>query len=72
MDPTQLLSLVKGGEFPYGCAQQFAWWLEPWSATLAGVCFLFICIHIAQMVITSKIMKELKQYRRTYQDEDDY
>ena len=23
---------IDGGEYPYGCAQNFAWWLEPWSA----------------------------------------
>jgi len=61
---------VKGGEYPYGCMQQFAWWLEPWSATLAAVCFIFICIHIAQMVLTSKIMKEFRQYQRAYRDDD--
>ena len=50
--------------------QQFAWWLEPWSATLAAACFIFFCIHIAQMVLTSKIMKQLRQYQRTYQDDE--
>ena len=39
--PMECRDQVDGGEFAYGCAQQFAWWLEPWSALLAGVCFGF-------------------------------
>ena len=58
--------MIDGGEYPYGCAQQFAWWLEPWSALLAGVCFGFILIHIAQAVLTSKVMKQIRKYDQTY------
>merc|ERR550532_3413810 len=27
--PMECRDQVDGGEFAYGCAQQFAWWLEP-------------------------------------------
>lgn len=59
--PMECRDPIDGGEFPYGCAQQFAWWLEPWSATLAGVCFFFIIAHIVQMVLASKIMKSIRE-----------
>lgn len=62
--PMECRDPIDGGEFAYGCAQQFAWWLEPWSATLSGVCFFFILVHIVQMVLTSKIMKAVARYER--------
>ena len=64
--PVECRDPVKGGEYPYGCAQQFAWWLEPWTCVLAGVCFSFILIHIGQIVFSSKIMKTTKKYDRAY------
>ena len=30
--PMECRDRIDGGEYPYGCAQNFAWWLEPWSA----------------------------------------
>merc|ERR1712018_532126 len=62
--PMECRDQVDGGEYPYGCAQQFAWWLEPWSATLAGVCVFLIVVHIIQLVITSKVMKQIRKYDR--------
>ena len=64
--PMECRDQVDGGEFAYGCAQQFAWWLEPWSALLAGVCFGFILIHIGQAVLTSKVMKQIRKYDQAY------
>ena len=64
--PMECRDQVDGGEFAYGCAQQFAWWLEPWSALLAGVCFGFILIHIGQAVLTSKVMKQIRKYDQSY------
>ncbi len=62
--------MIDGGEYPYGCAQQFAWWLEPWTATLAGVCVVFVVIHVFQMVLKSKMMKSIRQYQRAYDYEN--
>ena len=64
--PMECRDQIDGGEYPYGCAQQFAWWLEPWSALLSGVCFGFILIHIAQSVVTSKVMKQIRKYDQAY------
>ena len=46
--------------------------LEPWSATLAGVCVFLIVVHIIQLVITSKVMKQIRKYDRAYNDDYDY
>lgn len=63
--PVECRDQIDGGEFAYGCAQQFAWWLEPWTATLAGVCTTFLLIHIVQIVLISKIMGQIRRYERT-------
>ena len=68
--PYECRDMVKGTEFRYGCAQQFAWWLEPWSATLAGVCIFLLLVHVAQLVLSFKIIKQTRHYQRTYSYEN--
>ncbi len=46
--PVECRDMVTGGEFWYGCSQQLAWWLEPWSATLGAICVAFLILHIVQ------------------------
>ena len=62
--PSECRDRVTGSEYRYGCAQQFAWWLEPWTATLAGVCTSFLLIHAIQMALISKLNKAIRQYQR--------
>ena len=69
--PVECRDQVDGGEFSYGCAQQFAWWLEPWSAALAGICIFLLIVHIIQMVVTSKVMKQIRKYDKAYDYEYD-
>ena len=70
--PPECRDRVKGSEYTYGCGQQFAWWLEPWTATLAGVCVTFLLIHVAQMVVINKMVKYIRRYERAsnYEYED--
>lgn len=62
--------IVTGNEFRYGCAQQFAWWLEPWSATLAGISLALLLFHIVQLVVTSKLSKSIRCYNAVHQEND--
>jgi hypothetical protein len=47
--PNECRDMITGGEYWYGCAQQFAWYLEPWSVTLAGICICFLVLHVVQV-----------------------
>eukprot|EP00094_Tigriopus_californicus_P008060 TCALIF_07758-PA protein Name:"Protein of unknown function" AED:0.10 eAED:0.11 QI:0/0/0/0.66/1/1/3/0/225 len=58
--PWECRDPVKGGEYPYGCAQQLAWWLEPWSATMAAFCLLLLVVHVIQIVFTSQLKTSLR------------
>ena len=60
--PMECRDPITGNEYRYGCAQQFAWWLEPWTATLAGVTLGIMLMNMIQMIITGKIMSLLKKY----------
>ena len=37
---------ISGNEYAFGCQQQLAWWLEPWSAFLAGTMALYMVMDI--------------------------
>lgn len=52
-----------GQEFRYGCSQQFAWWLEPWTATLAGICSGLIIIHLIQIIMASRLKTKIRKYK---------
>ena len=64
--PFECRDQVTGGEYRYGCAQQLAWWLEPWSATLAGICLCLLLFHILQMFLISKLKKSIHRYEQAY------
>ena len=62
--PWECRDRVGGNEYRYGCAQQFAWWLEPWSAALAGICVTMLIVHIVQMVVIGKLNKAIRRYQQ--------
>ena len=64
------LQQVTGNEYLYGCAQQMAWWLEPWTATLAGLAFGLMVIHVVQMVLNSRLRSRMREYHRA--EREDY
>ena len=70
--PMECRDRVDGGEYPYGCAQNFAWWLEPWSAALAGTCIVLILVHIIQLVLIPKITRQIRKYDRANDYDYDY
>jgi len=41
--PVECREPISGNEWGSGCMQQLAWWLEPWTATLAGI-GLLLCV----------------------------
>jgi len=70
--PMECRDRIDGGEYPYGCAQNFAWWLEPWSAALAGTCIVLIVVHIIQLVLIPKITRQIRKYDRANDYDYDY
>ena len=34
--PYECRDQISGNEYGFGCQQQLAWWLEPWSAFFAA------------------------------------
>ncbi len=67
--PLECRNIVTGNEYRYGCQQQFAWWLEPWTASLAGVCAILLIVHIIQMIFVSKLYKRMRSYEQTANNE---
>lgn len=69
--PWECRDPVTGTEYAYGCQQQLAWWLEPWTATLAAVC-VFLCVaDIVAWFIFRSTKKAIWAYRDRY-GEDNY
>merc|ERR1719323_545225 len=62
--PVECRDMATGSEFRYGCAQQLAWWLEPWSAALAGICIVFLVLHVVQCWFGSRLQKRIRVYER--------
>merc|ERR1711994_554985 len=56
--PYECRDQITGNEYGFGCQQQLAWWLEPWTATLASICLLFMIVHCVQAVLTAKIIRK--------------
>lgn len=62
--PVECRDMATGSEYRYGCAQQLAWWLEPWSSALAGICIVFLVLHIVQCWFARRLQKRIKVYER--------
>jgi len=46
---------VSGNRYRYGCPQTVAWWLEPWTSTLAGVSLGFCLMDFMVIFITVRL-----------------
>ena len=55
---------ITGVEYGFGCQQQLAWWLEPWTATLASMCIVVCVGNVLGIVIQSKFRKAIVEYRK--------
>jgi len=62
--PMECRDPVRGVEYRYGCSQKFAWWLEPWTATLAGICVGFLVAHVIVAVLTARLISQVQRYKR--------
>lgn len=60
--PFECRDLVTGNEYAYGCRQALAWWLEPWTATLAGICTFLIVAGVVGIIFNRKLRSALRQY----------
>ena len=62
--PWECRDRITGSEYAYGCRQSFAWYLEPWTATLAGGCVTFMVAHIIQLIFITKLLQHLRRYQQ--------
>ena len=69
--PWECRDQITGSEYAYGCQQTFAWYVEPWTACLAGTLIGFMVAHIVQMVLTLKLVRKQREYRSTGQYDQD-
>ena len=61
--PMECRDQITGVEYGFGCQQQLAWWLEPWTATLASMA-IFVCIgNVLGIAITSRLRKAIIEWR---------
>ena len=49
------LRMFAGNRYRYGCPQTVAWWLEPWTSTLAGVSLGFCLMDVLVIFITVRL-----------------
>lgn len=54
---------VSGNRYRYGCPQTVAWWLEPWTSTLAGVSLGFCMMDLLVTFLTVKLNRLIKHIR---------
>ena len=62
--PFECRDLATGSEYRYGCQQQFAWWLEPWTGFLAGVSVTMMLADVFGIWGSQKLRNLLQQYNR--------
>jgi len=52
---------VSGNSYRYECTQTLAWWLEPWTATLAGISLGLCALDCLTTGVTLKLRGLFKQ-----------
>jgi len=57
--PFECRDMITGSEYAFGCQQQLAWWLEPWTATLAGICVFYLVADVFGIIINRKLRQAL-------------
>ena len=46
---------VSGNRYGYNCPQVLAWWLEPWTSTLASISLGFCLFDVVIVIMTQKL-----------------
>ena len=59
--PWECRDRTTGSEYAYGCQQSFAWYIEPWTAAIAGTLVTFLVIHVVQMILSLKLVRNIKE-----------
>jgi len=54
---------VTGNRFRYGCPQTVAWWLEPWTSTLAGISLGFCLLDLLVVGITFRVRTYIRMVK---------
>ena len=52
-----------GNRFRYGCPQTVAWWLEPWTSTLAGISLGFCLLDLLVVGITVRVRTYIRMVK---------
>ena len=52
-----------GNRFRYGCPQTVAWWLEPWTSTLAGISLGFCLLDLLVVGITFRVRTYIRMVK---------
>ncbi len=58
--PVECRDQITGNEYPFGCRQQLAWWLEPWSCCLAAFCIFFVITDFPGWYVVRKLRRKLE------------
>ena len=64
--PVECRGLIPGSEYPNGCKQEFAWWIEPWAANIAGINMGIIIFDIIDFVLLHKLRRAINAYYDNY------
>jgi len=56
---------VSGNRFGYNCPQVLAWWLEPWTGTLASISLGFCVLDFFVIAATMKLRSYIRKSRET-------
>ncbi|XP_040580902.1 tetraspanin-2A [Lepeophtheirus salmonis] len=60
--PDECRDRITGVEYSYGCEQQLAWWLEPWTATIAGVCVYQMATSFFGIWVARRLIHSIRKY----------
>jgi len=64
--PLECRDLITGNEYAFGCQQQLAWWLEPWSAFLAGTLALYMVMDVFGIIVNRQLRAALTAENSKY------
>ena len=54
---------LTGNEYAYGCRQSLAWWLEPWTSTLAALCLFLTVANAVGIAATSAMKRYIRHWK---------
>ena len=61
--PYECRDLVTGNEFGAGCRQALAWWLEPWTSTLASLCIFLVVADAVGIAATQTYKRYIRRWK---------